>query len=91
MIKELFAPTMLGVIAAGCFVVGLCFLRYWRSTGDRLFLFFMLSFWIEAGNRVHMALTAAWNENDPTHYFVRLLAYALILIAIWDKNRPGKN
>lgn len=87
----LFAPTMLGAIAAGCFVVGLCFLRYWRSTRDRLFLFFMLSFWIEAGNRVHMALTASWNENEPVHYFVRLVAYALILIAIWDKNRPGRS
>jgi hypothetical protein len=91
MSTELAAATMLGAIAAGCFVAGLCFLRYWRSTRDRLFLFFMLSFWIEAGNRVHMALTAAWNETEPVHYLVRLLSYGLILIAIWDKNRPGRN
>lgn len=87
---SLAAATLLGAIAAGCFVVGLFFLRYWRSTRDRLFLFFMLSFWIEAGNRVHMALTQSWNEGEPLHYFVRLLAYALILVAIWDKNRPGR-
>lgn len=79
---------LLGGIAALTFVAGLIFLRYWRSTGDRFFLFFMLSFWIEAANRVHMGLTASWNEDTPVHYTVRLLSYGLILWAIWDKNRP---
>lgn len=87
---SLLPPLMLGAIAAGCFVAGLCFLRYWRSTRDRFFLFFMMSFWIEAANRVHMALTASWNETEPAHYLIRLLAYALIVVAIWDKNRPGR-
>ena len=59
MTDNLNAATLLGGIAAGCFVVGLGFLRYWRSTRDRFFLFFMLSFWIEAANRVHMAVTAS--------------------------------
>ncbi|WP_235538028.1 DUF5985 family protein [Pelomonas sp. Root1217] len=79
---------LLGGIAALTFVAGLFFLRYWRSTRDRFFLFFMLSFWIEAANRIHMALTPSWNEDTPTHYGVRLLSYGLILLAIWDKNRP---
>ncbi|MGQ3053605.1 MAG: DUF5985 family protein [Roseateles sp.] len=90
MSNDLVAATLVGGIAAGCFVVGLAFLRYWRSTRDRFFLFFMLSFWIEAANRVHMAMTASWNEGDPVHYMVRLLAYALIVVAIWDKNRPRR-
>ncbi len=87
---DLVAATVLGAVAAGCFVAGLGFLRYWRSTRDRFFLFFMLSFWIEAANRVHMAVTMAWNEDEPAHYFVRLLSYALIVVAIWDKNRPRR-
>lgn len=87
---DLAAPALLGFTAAGGFVVGLCFLRYWRSTRDRLFLFFMLSFWIEAANRIHMAWTASWNEDEPAHYLVRLLSYALIVWAIWDKNRPRR-
>ncbi|MEO6276994.1 DUF5985 family protein [Roseateles sp.] len=90
MSNSLAAATLVGGIAAGCFVVGLVFLRYWRSTRDRFFLFFMLSFWIEAANRVHMAMTASWNEGDPVHYSVRLLSYALIVVAIWDKNRPKR-
>jgi hypothetical protein len=82
---------LLGGIAIGSFVAGLFFLRYWRSTRDRFFLFFMLAFWIEAVNRLDMALTDSWNEDDsPVHYLVRLLTYGLILLAIWDKNRPGR-
>ena len=80
---------LLGAIAALSFVAGLFFLRYWRSTRDRFFLFFMLAFWIEAANRVAMALAGTWNEDEsPVHYLVRLASYLLILLAIWDKNRP---
>jgi hypothetical protein len=82
---------LLGGIAVASFVAGLFFLRYWRSTRDRFFLFFMLSFWIEAANRVDMALTQSWNEDaSPVHYIVRVISYGLILLAIWDKNRPGR-
>jgi hypothetical protein len=39
-----------------------------------------------------MAITSSWNEEElPVHYMVRLLAYGLILLAIWDKNRPGNS
>ena len=82
---------LLGGIAIASFVAGLFFLRYWRSTRDRFFLFFTLAFWIEAANRFDMALTDSWNEGDsPVHYLVRLVTYGLILVAIWDKNRPGR-
>jgi hypothetical protein len=80
---------LLGAIAALSFVAGLFFLRYWRSTRDRFFLFFMLAFWIEAANRAAMALAGNWSEDEsPLHYLVRLASYLLILVAIWDKNRP---
>ena len=78
---------LLGGIAVSCFAVGLFFLRYWRSSRDRFFLFLMLSFWIEALNRVHMAVGQSSNEDLPIHYVVRLVSYGLILIAILDKNR----
>ena len=81
---------LLGGISVASFVAGLFFLRYWRSTRDRFFLFFVLSFWIESLNRIDIGLTSSWNEESPAHYTVRLLAYGLILLAIWDKNRPGR-
>lgn len=82
---------LLGAIAMASFAVGLFFMRYWRSTHDRFFLMFALSFFIEAVNRTDMAISQSWNEESlPIHYAVRLLSYALILLAIWGKNRPRK-
>lgn len=77
---------LLGGVAVASFVAGLFFLRYWLSTGDRFFLYFMVSFWIEAGNRVGMLWAHSWAEDTPLNYVVRLLSYGLILLAIWDKN-----
>ncbi len=79
---------LLGGTAALCLVAGMFFLRYWRSSGDRFFFFLMASFWTEAANRVHMGWVVSQHEDSPLHYGVRLLSYGLILLAIWDKNRP---
>jgi hypothetical protein len=81
---------LLGAIAMASFAAGLFFLRYWRASGDRFFLYLMLSFWIEAANRVYMALVLSPSEDAPLQYLVRLLSYGLILAAIWDKNRPRR-
>jgi len=75
-----------GAIAMGFAVIALVFLRYWRTTRDRFFLFFALSFGIEAVNRVVLGLSSAAHEDRPAIYLVRLLVYALILVAIIDKN-----
>lgn len=81
---------VMGAIAMGSGVIALLFFRYWRSTRDRFFFFFALSFGIEAINRVHLAVARAANEETPLIYLIRLIAYALILIAIVDKNWPRK-
>jgi hypothetical protein len=78
---------LIGAIAALSFVIGSFFMRFWRVTGDRFFLLFGLSFWIEAGNRVLLGVLAAWREDMPAYFLVRLVAYGLILYAIIDKNR----
>jgi hypothetical protein len=82
---------LLGAIAALSAVAGLFFWRYWRSSHDRFFLLFALSFWIEAANRVHIALTHGWSEDAPQNYLVRLVSFGLILLAIWLKNRGTKD
>jgi hypothetical protein len=78
---------LLGGIAVGSLVAALFFVRYWRSSGDRFFLLFAASFGLEAVNRGAMIALRSASEERPLHYLVRLLAYALILVAIWDKNR----
>ena len=49
---------LLGGIALACVVAGLFFWRFWRTSRDRFFLLFAISFWVEAANRIHMGLTA---------------------------------
>lgn len=78
---------MMGAIAAGSFFAGLFFFRFWRQTRDGFFLFFAGSFWLEAANRTALALVEHADEQEPLFYLVRLVAYGLILAAVWQKNR----
>jgi hypothetical protein len=81
---------LLGALAMGTLVCGLIFLRLWRDGRDRFFLFFALSFLVQAVNRVVLSLEPFPNEGNPLHYWVRFLAYVLILLAIVDKNRAPR-
>jgi hypothetical protein len=77
---------LLGAIAMASLIIGLFFLRFWKDTGDRFFLLFGSSFFVEGLNRAALGLTANPNEGLPFFYFVRFLSFVLILIAIGDKN-----
>ena len=75
-----------GVLTMGCLVVSVFFLRFHRQSGDRLFGWFSAAFFILAVQRV-LVVVLATSEYAEVVYVVRLLAFVLILIAIWDKNR----
>jgi uncharacterized membrane protein HdeD (DUF308 family) len=75
-----------GAIAALSLVGALFFLRFWRSSRDKFFLWFAISFGIEGLNRMVMGITRQSNEDTPLHYVIRLLSYLLILYAIVEKN-----
>jgi hypothetical protein len=77
-----------GAIAMASATIAMFFLRFWRNTGDRFFLWFALSFGIEGAHRVYSAFAYQDNEDAPLHYLIRLLAYGLILWAILEKNLP---
>jgi hypothetical protein len=81
---------LLGALAMGTLTCGLIFLRLWRDSADRFFLFFALSFLVQAVNRVALSMEPSPNEGSPLHYWIRLLAYVLILVAIADKNRAPR-
>jgi hypothetical protein len=80
---------MAGAIVMGYAVCGLFFLRFWRRTGDRLFLVFALAFWLLGLQRLAFAFTEPVEESRTGLYLVRLFAFLLILGAIIDKNRSG--
>ena len=79
-----------GAIAMGSLIIALVFMRFWRTTGDRFFLYFAASFAIEGVHRVYATIDLSQGESSPLHYLIRLLAYSLILFAIWEKNRPPR-
>ena len=86
----IFNHVLAGALVAGLALIGLFFLRYWRDTRDRLFAWFAASFCIQAVNRF---VSEFFNdEHRSWSYWVRLIAFLLIIVAILDKNRkPAKN
>jgi hypothetical protein len=78
---------LLGAIAMASLTISLFFLRFWRVTGDRFFLFFAASFFIEGLDRIILGVASYTAETEPYIYFVRFFSFLLIVIAIVDKNR----
>ena len=75
-----------GVLTMGYITAALFFLRFWRRSADRLFAWFSAAFFILAVQRVFVVLT----PDSDLVYVVRLLAFVMILVAIWDKNRASR-
>jgi hypothetical protein len=75
------------ISATAAWAVGLCFIRFWRDTTDRLFLYFALAFWLMAGSWLGLAALSPTDESRPYIYAVRLVAFLLIIVAVSDKNR----
>lgn len=76
-----------GAVTFGFAIAGLFFLRFWRRTGDSLFLSFALAFFLLAIGQALLALANIPVEERSWIYLFRLLAFALILVAILRKNR----
>jgi hypothetical protein len=71
----------------GCAVAGLFFLRFWRDSRDRLFMWFALAFWMLAGSYVLLGVISLATEWRVYVFVVRLAAFCLILAGIYEKNR----
>lgn len=76
-----------GVITMGFVVAGVFFLRFWKRTGDSLFLAFALAFWLLGLTQALLALADVLIEERSWLYLIRLAAFSLILLSIWLKNR----
>ena len=76
-----------GIAVCGAGGASLFFLRYWRQTRDRFFLFFAAAFAALAVNWLLLVVYHPSVEYRHLFYVWRLLAFGLILTAIWDKNR----
>ena len=79
-----------GAVALAFFVCGLFFLRFWRRTRDQLFLAFALAFALLGTGQSILALANIPTEERGSIYLIRLAAFALILFALFRKNRSAR-
>jgi hypothetical protein len=79
-----------GAITLGYLVAGGFFARFWRRTGDRLFLAFGVAFVLLALNQALAWWLGDADERVGYTYLLRILGFVLILVAIVDKNVPRR-
>jgi Ca2+/Na+ antiporter len=79
-----------GALAMTSVIASIFFMRYFRLTRDRLFVYFSIAFLAMALNWIGLAIADPSIETRHQVYVLRLLAFVLILIGIIDKNRRGK-
>ena len=82
-------PFLSGAIAMACFAIALFLFRFWRRTGDRLFLMFGAAFLLMIVERIILVAIGSSHEFVAYVYLVRLFAFVLIIAAIVDKNRKA--
>ncbi|HEX6413432.1 MAG TPA: DUF5985 family protein [Burkholderiales bacterium] len=75
-----------GAVAMGFVVAAGFFARFWRGTGDRLFLAFSIAFVLLALNQALAQWLGAADERVGYTYLLRVLGFLLIAGAIVDKN-----
>lgn len=75
-----------GMIVMGYALAGLFFLKFWRRSGDALFVKFAAAFWLLALNEVAVAVITNPLGEKSWPYLLRLAAFVLIAIAILQKN-----
>jgi hypothetical protein len=85
---ELVNAMLAGAIMISAWAIFVFFVRFWRKTRDRLFLFFASAFLLLGIERVILLATSG--QVQFIHYVVRLCAFLLIVIGVFNKNRAGK-
>lgn len=83
------SSVLTGAVAMASLVAALFFMRFWRQTHDSLFLFFSVAFGIDAVSRFTLGIAHVSEEAEPLFYLARLITFALIIVGIIVKNRPG--
>jgi uncharacterized membrane protein YoaK (UPF0700 family) len=78
-----------GAVSLGFLVCGLFFLRFWRRTRDELFIAFAMAFALLGIVQATLALSNIPTEERAPIYLFRLVAFVIILFAIFRKNRAS--
>lgn len=84
---EILTDFLSGAITLGFLIAAIFFLRFWRRTGDSLFVAFAMAFSLLALNQALLVFTDIPLEERSWLYLIRLVAFSIILASIWAKNR----
>lgn len=76
-----------GAVMMAAFCNGIFFLKFWRKTADRFFSLFAAAFFLLSLERWFLLFLKADNETNTWVFLLRLLAFAIIIGAVIDKNR----
>lgn len=78
-----------GAIALGYMLAALFFLRFWKRTGELLFLSFSAAFALLSVGQIVVSAANIYVEDSSAAYLLRFAAFAIIILAVWRKNRPS--
>lgn len=76
-----------GALTLGCIAIGCRFLKFWRLSRDRFFVWFAVAFWMFAFGWSLRVVSWTASEHAYLVFIPRLMAFLLIALAIVDKNR----
>ena len=79
-----------GAIMFGFLVAALFFLRFWRRTGDGLFVAFAVAFALLGVGQAVQALANIPQEERSYIFLIRLAAFTIIIAAVVRKNRAAR-
>lgn len=76
-----------GAVTMGFFLATLFFLRFWKRTHDGLFLAFAIAFLLLGLNQALVVLAHVPVEDRSPLFLFRLVAFAIIIWAVFQKSR----
>ena len=81
------ASAATGAIILGYALASVFFLKFWRRTGDKLFLAFSAAFLLMAATPFLTLVLAIPREEQSPFYLLRAFGFVLIIVAIALKSR----
>ena len=79
-----------GGIVVASLSLALFFVKFYRRSADRLFLFFALSFVLLGANYLGLMLVPEHHESRSWVFAIRLAAFSVLIVGILDKNRNAR-
>jgi hypothetical protein len=75
-----------GALLFSYLTAGVYFFKFWKRTGDRLFIHFAVAFWLFVLNQLVTSIPVVVNETGGYEYLLRVIGFIVIIAGIIDKN-----